>query len=83
MKFVFNGDAIAVEKRESKGKVYCSINILQDNEVVQLACTQDVANVVEKFKNYNFTGQYTKGEYQGRVYSRIEVIGLSATKATA
>lgn len=81
MKFVFNGDAIAVSQRESKGKVYCSIAIAQENEVVELACTPEVASQVKKYQNYNFTGQYTKGEYQGRVYSRMEVIGLKEKTA--
>lgn len=81
MKFFFDGVAISVGSRTSKdGKVYRSINIDQDGEIVTFECTEEVANFVEKYKPYQYVGSYVKGEFNGRVYSRIGVVAAQPQK---
>lgn len=81
MKFVFSGVALSTNSRESKGKVYYGINIDCDGEIVTFDCKPEVVQAVKKYQPYNFFGEYIKGEYQGRVYSRIGVTGISEIKS--
>lgn len=80
MKFGFDAVVISIQRRESKGKEYFRINLDQDGEIVTLECSPDVAGCVEKYKSYHLTGLYSKGEYEGRVFSRMVVVGAQLSK---
>ncbi len=82
MKFEFDAVAVSVGSRVSSkdGKAYYHINFDQDGEVSTFECLEDVAKSVEKYKLYHFVGSYVKGEYNGRTYSRIGVVGAQPIK---
>ena len=78
MKFVFDGVVLSTQESKSRdGKnTYYRVNLDQDGEIVTLNCTADVVKLVgaQKYKPFLFTGHYSKFEYQGRVYTRLEVV---------
>ena len=78
MKFDFDAVVVSVLKRESKGKEYFHLNLDQDGEIVTLQCDPEVAKVVQKYKPYHLTGLYSRSEYEGRVYTRMVVVGVKS-----
>ena len=84
MKFVFDAFAISTGCKTSKdGKEYYTVNLEQDGELLTLDCTADVAKAIKRFTQYTFVGTYTKGEFNGRVYTRMGVVALSETQKGA
>ena len=80
----FNFDAVLVAVREKRGreKNYYEVSFDQAGEIVTLPCTEDVFRAVgdRKYISYHMQGEYIKGEYQGRVYTRMGVTGVQAFK---
>lgn len=76
MKCMCNGEALGVTSRVSNGVTYYSFSFMQDGEIVTFGCTPEVAQSFKKFKPYVFTLDYSKREYQGKVFTRIEVTDL-------
>ena len=75
MRFNFDAVALSVNSRQGKdGKVYYHLNMDQDGEIFTFECSEDVSQQVEIYVSYHFTGSYVKGEYNGRVYSRMGVV---------
>lgn len=78
MKFTFEAVMLSVKERQSKDgrNTYYDVNVDQDGDIVTMACTPEVAKLVgpNKYKPYVFTGQYSKGEYNGQVFTRFGVI---------
>lgn len=75
MKFVFNAVVVSTSRREYKGKIYNHLNLEQDGEVFVLECSPEVVEVVQKYREHCLHGRYVKGEYQGRVFTKISVVG--------
>lgn len=82
MKFEFDAVVISTKKQESKGKEYYRVNLEQDGEIVTLECLPDVAKQVgeNKYQPYHLQGVYIKGEYEGRVFLRMTVVGARIAK---
>lgn len=85
MKFNFDAVIVSIQERESKGNRYFSVNLDQDGEIVTFSCTEDVAKQLRpnRYKPCQLTGQYTKGEFDGRVFTRIGVVGARVLEAKA
>ena len=77
MLFTFNAVVISTQERESKGNKYYSVNLDQDGEIVTFSCTEEVVKQIagNRYKPHILTGQYSKGEYDNRVYTRMGVVG--------
>ena len=75
MKFGFDAIVISVQERESKGNMYYKVNLDEDGEIVTLDCTPEAAKQIgqNRYKLFHFSGTYTRGEYENRVYTRIGV----------
>lgn len=82
MKFLFDAVVISTQMRESKGKEYYKINLDQDGEIITLDCTPEVARHVaeNKYKSYRFQGVYARGEFEGRVFTRMSVVSALLNK---
>lgn len=74
MKFLFDAVAISVQERESNKKKYYRINVDQDGEIITLECDENVAGKIKKYSSYHFHGVYVRGEYEGRVFTRMSVV---------
>lgn len=74
MKFTFDAVAVSIQERESNKKKYYRVNVDQDGEIVTLECDENAVPKIEKYKPYHFLGVYSKGEYEGRVFSRMTVL---------
>lgn len=83
MKFTFDAVAISIQERESNKKKYYRVNVDQDGEIVTLECHEDAVSKIEKYKPYHFQGEYTKGEYENRVFSRMMVLDVMPVLDTA
>ena len=55
--------------------MYYKVNLDQDGEIVTLDCTPEAAKQIgqNRYKLFHFSGTYTRGEYENRVYTRIGV----------
>lgn len=76
MKLMCNGEALGCTSRVSNNVTYYQFSFMQDGEIVTFGCTPEVASAFKKFKPYVFTLEYSKREFQGKVYTRIEVVDL-------
>lgn len=74
MKFTFDAVAISIQERESNKKKYYRVNVDQDGEIMTLECLESAVPKIGKYKPYHFLGEYTKGEYENRVFSRMTVL---------
>ena len=82
MTFTFDAILVAVREKQGKERKYYEVSFDQNGEVTTLPCTEDVFRAVgdKKYISYKMQGQYVKGEYQGRVYTRIGVTSVQAFK---
>lgn len=78
MKLHTEAVVLSTKERHSKdGKnAYYDINLDQNGEILTLPCTDEVFRSVgdTKYKPYSLDLEYTKGEFDGRVYTRFGVV---------
>lgn len=82
MVFTFDAILVAVREKQGRERKFYEISFDQNGEIVTLPCTENVFRAVgdKKYIPYRMQGQYVKGEYQGRVYTRIGVSSVQALK---
>lgn len=82
MTFTFDAVLLAVREKQGREKKYYEISFDQGGEIVTLPCTEDVFKAAgdKKYISYHMRGNYIKGEYQGRVYTHMGIIGIQAFK---
>ena len=76
MKFNCEAVVLGTKERFSKeGKAYHHINLDQNGEILTLSCTDEVYKAVgsTKYVPFKLEVDYTKSEFDGRVYTRFGV----------
>ena len=76
MKLKVNFKGVAINKKEEKSrdgqKTYYRMSIDQDGEAGTVGITEDIFNQVERFKEYDFVGEYND------MYKSFRIIGVAA-----
>ncbi len=83
MKFNCEAVVLGTKERFSKeGKAYHDINLDQNGEILTLSCTDEVYKSVgsTKYVPFKLELDYTKSEFDGRVYTRFGVTAASPVK---
>lgn len=72
-----------VSKTGKDGREFYTVDIFQQGQKVEtLACSKDVYQKVEMFKEYRFTVEYAKQEFNGKVFSSFRVVDAVPTSSS-